>query len=140
MSNDAKKLCEIDSSLAKQTFQSLYEGIVLEVPITTTADSDSESSDGEDDESDCEWETRIIVSVVFKEGSRGVKRGWYVRTDLACEAEECAHATQKHSSSDLGDDLDIKIARGSSKYPGLGTYIKLFNEKEKMRSAFDIDN
>jgi len=135
LSKDAKAMCEENSEVARQTFETLYQGIVLEV-----SEDDDDDDDDDNDGEDSETEIRIVTSVFFHEGSKGVKKGWYVSTDLACEAEECMHSAQKYSSADLGQELDIKIASGSARYPGLGTYIKLFNENEKIRVAFNIDD
>lgn len=50
------------------------------------------------------------------------------------------HAAQKYSSSNLGVKLNMKIASGSSRTPGLKTYIKLFNKNEEVCQAFRIDD
>jgi hypothetical protein len=48
------------------------------------------------------------------------------------------HSSVKYEAASTGDRLDIKIASGTKKNPGLGTYIKLFNANETLRMAFDI--
>jgi len=63
---------------------------------------------------------------------------WCVSTMPAVEAPACKHSTEKYVAASTGDTLDIKIASGSKKSPGLGTYIKFFNTNEKLRMAFDI--
>jgi len=50
----------------------------------------------------------------------------------------CTQLKNFYSSADSGQELDIKIASGSIRYPGLGTYIKLFNANEKICVAFNI--
>ena len=84
-------------------------------------------------------EIRIVTDLVFHEGNvRGVSKGWYASTMLAVEAPACKHATEKYVAASTGSRLEIKIASGTKKKPGLGTYIKLFNANEKLRMAFDI--
>jgi hypothetical protein len=83
---------------------------VLEVPI--------------DDDDDSEMDVHIATSVFFHKGGMDREMGWYVRTDIACEAEACKASAQKYSSAEVNDS----------------TYIKLFNDNEKVRMAFGIDN
>jgi hypothetical protein len=54
------------------------------------------------------------------------------------EAKVCMHSSVKYEAASTGDRLDIRIASGTKKNPGLGTYIKLFNANETLRMAFDI--
>jgi hypothetical protein len=119
-----KAFCEQNSEIARQNLASKYEKVVLEVP-------------SDDDDSDSE--VRIVTDIFFADGTQGVKKGWYVRTDIACLAEECKHSDEKYeqeySTTDIGARRDFRIASGSKKYPGLGTYIKLFNANENSRMA-----
>jgi len=126
LSADVKALCVVNSDLARQRMESIYLGVVLEV---------------HEDLGDLESETeiRIVTSVFFCEGTeRGTQKGWHVETNLACVAEECQHSWQKYFSAELDEKLSIKIASGTSRKPGLGTYIKLFNANERTRMAFNV--
>jgi len=121
MKKDVKALCGDASEVARQTFEKTYKGIVLEV-LT--------SDDGEDDDED-DTEIRIVTSMYFNKSSKRNERCWYARTDIAREGEACKASTEKYESAELNDVLNVKI---TSK--GLGTYIKLFNDNEKVRMAF----
>jgi hypothetical protein len=100
--NDVKALCKVKGPVAQQTFEKLYNGIVLEVLI-------------DDDDDDSEMDVRIVTSEFFHKGGMDREMGWYVRTDIACEAEACKASAQKYFLAELNDILDIKIARGTSR-------------------------
>jgi hypothetical protein len=62
------------------------------------------------------------MSVFFHPDTKGILRGWYVKTDFAYEATEDMHSLHKYSSSELGDVFNFKIEGGTApKHPGLGT-------------------
>jgi len=122
MKKDVKALCGDETEFARQTFEKTYKGIVLEVPT---------SDDGEDDDDDDDTDIRTVTSVCFNSSSKRNERCWYARTDIAREGEACKASTEKYESAELNDVLNIKIAS-----KGLGTYIKLFNDNEKVRMAF----
>ena len=67
------------------------------------------------------FDVRIITDVVFSENDKC----WMVCTDHALQD---AHDPNKFIAADSGDIVDIKIASGSTRNPGLGTFIKRFNE------------
>jgi hypothetical protein len=46
-----------------------------------------------------------------------------VSTKPAVEAKVCMHSSVKYEAASTGDRLDIKIASGTKKNPGLGTYL-----------------
>jgi len=135
----AKDLCQTNQLTVKEMFKELYLGVVMEVPVEDSAADENDTDDTDADDDDTTYETHIVTVVEYQEKARGIKEGWYVTTDLACEVESCMHSEQKYSSSELGDTQDIRISSGSTKYPGLGTYIKMFNTVEKNHWAMSAD-
>lgn len=140
LSKQHKLLCKENTDIAKQTFEDLYIGVVLEVPVESDTDANQDDEDDEDMSALSTTEVRIVTSVFYQEHDRGVKSGWHVATDIACELEDCMHSQQKYSSSDVNDVRNMKIESGSTRKPGLGTYIKLFNTNEKDRWILDVDD
>jgi len=121
-------LCQTDGSLARQTFEEQYLGVALEIPIKELeaegADTDADTDADRDADADANLDTEdddttnevpIVTSVFYKEKARGVKHGWYVTTDLACELEGCMHSDQKYCASEVDDTLDtsVRLVRGT---------------------------
>jgi len=126
LGKDDKKRSVENTDAAHQLLHSQYLGVVFEVP----EDANDTSSTSEI------W---IVTDLFFHEvnGGRG-KSMWCMSTMPAVEAPACKHLTEKNGTASTGDTLNIKIASGSKKSPGLGTYIKFFNTNEKLCMAFDI--
>jgi hypothetical protein len=111
LSNINKKLCTSNDDTARQLLRRQYLGVVLEVPED---DNDASSA----------TEIQIITDLFFHEGNGRQSQGcWYVSTKPAVEAKVCMHSSVKYEAASTGDRLDIKIASGTKKNPGLGTYL-----------------
>lgn len=119
LSRGANALTKTDSEFARQMFKDLYDGVVLAVP--------QDPADPFADTDVC-----IVTDVIFHDSC------WHVRTDHACVAAENMGSFCCYVSAEFRDTLDVKIASGSSRKPGLGTYIKLFNSNQRMRMALEL--
>lgn len=126
LSNGNKKYSVVNTEKARQLLMSQHLGVSLEAP-EGAADTSSAT------------DIQIITDLVFHEDNGRRNSGcWHVCTKLAVEAEGCKHSTKKCVAASTGGELDIKIASGSKRSPGLGTYVKLFNANEKLQMAFDM--
>jgi len=84
-------------------------------------------------------EIQIVTVLTFHvENTRKDTGCWYVCTRSTVEASACKHSNDKYVASGNGAALDVKIAIGSKRKPGLGSYIMLFNENENLVIAFDL--